>query len=62
MASPGATSRTNSKPATSNATLSEANIYSTEPFSSRLPNTSGRIPKGSRNATMPCPIIIAKHA
>ena len=29
---------------------------------SRLPSTSGRIPFGSRNATIPCPIIIATTA
>ena len=53
-ASPGATSRRNSKPSVSSATLSEATIYSVRPSPiSRLPSTSGRMPFGSRKATMP---------
>ncbi len=54
-ASPGATSRTRSKPSTSSATDSEATMYSSPSAWLRLPSTSGRMPCGSRNATRPRP-------
>ena len=57
MASPGATSRTVSKPMASRATLSEASMYSTWPCSSaRRPRISGRMPLGSRKPMRPWPI------
>jgi len=52
-ASPGAMSRISSKPSTSRATLSEA-IMNSAPWSvSRRPNTTGRMPKGSRKPISP---------
>ncbi len=61
-ASPGATSRTMSKPSISSATLSEASIHSVPFLVSRLPITSGRMPFGSRNPRMPWPITMATTA
>ena len=54
-ASPGSTSRRNSNPTALSATLSEATMYSVPSGPSREPRASGRIPRGSRNATSPNP-------
>ena len=53
IASPGATSRSTWKPSVSKATDSEANRYSVPSLVSLLPKTSGRMPYGSRKASMP---------
>ncbi len=60
--SPGAMSRTRSKPRMSNATDSEAIAYSSPASVPRLPSTSGRMPCGSRNATRPRPSTVATAA
>ena len=52
-ASPGATSRSTWKPSGSIATDSDATMYSVPPICSFLPMMSGRMPYGSRNASMP---------
>ena len=63
IASPGAISRSSLNPATSKATLSDATMYSILPSSStREPRTKGRMPKGSRKATRPAPMIRDKTA
>ena len=61
-ASPGSTSRTRRKPSASSATLSEATMYSVPAGVRRLPSTSGRMPQGSRKASMPWPMISAVTA
>ncbi|CFO35614.1 Uncharacterised protein [Bordetella pertussis] len=53
IASPGSTSRTKAKPLPSSATDSEAAIHSTPSSVSWRPMHSGRMPWGSRNASMP---------
>ena len=55
-ATPGATSRSGMKPVPSSATLSLASIT---PPSALRPRLSGRMPNGSRNASMPRPAIWA---
>ena len=59
---PAPTSRTSSKPSMSSATLSEASMHSAPFGVSRWPSTSGRMPCGSRNPSMPWPMIIATTA
>ena len=61
-ASPGATSRTRSKPRMSSATDSDATAYSSPASVLRWPSTSGRMPCGSRNATSPRPSTVATTA
>jgi len=56
-ASPGATSRSISKPSVLQTTLSEAITRSVKPSASLVPMNSGRMPFGSRKATTPQPVI-----
>ncbi len=63
MASPGLRSRSVLKPRPIIVTDSELTMYSVKPFSSLLePQQIGRMPQGSRKASMPLPAITATQA